>query len=69
MLGKVVHYTIDALLISTTLAAIKRCSGIQPVAPKDKEWGGYVQKYLSVGEWLLDTSILIMNNSAYFEKK
>ena len=29
----------------------------------------YAQKYLNVGEWLLDNSIVFMNNSQYFERK
>lgn len=29
----------------------------------------YVQKYLNVGEWVLDNSIVYMNNSTYFERK
>lgn len=29
----------------------------------------YFNKYLNVGEWVLDTSIGIMNTSPYFERK
>ena len=29
----------------------------------------YVKKYLDVGEWMFDNSVMFMNNSPYFERK
>jgi hypothetical protein len=29
----------------------------------------YVDKYLDIGEWVLDSSIVFMNTSPYFERK
>ncbi|ORX57596.1 DUF1748-domain-containing protein [Hesseltinella vesiculosa] len=71
MLGRILHVTADAVLISTVLAGIKRNTGLQPkVASIESEDGrSYFQKYLNVGEWVLDNSIVFMNNSSYFERK
>ncbi|KAI7871179.1 hypothetical protein BDF14DRAFT_1719504 [Spinellus fusiger] len=71
MWGKLFHYTADAILISTVLAGIKRNTGLQPSISKidNEEVRIYVQKYLNVGEWVLDSSIVFMNNSNYFERR
>lgn len=29
----------------------------------------YVDKYLDIGEWVVDSSVVFMNNSPYFERK
>lgn len=29
----------------------------------------YVEKYLDVGDWVLDSSVAFMNTSTYFERK
>jgi len=36
---------------------------------RNKDLRGAVNKYLNVGDWVLDQSIALMSNSAYFEKK
>lgn len=36
---------------------------------QNKDIRGYIEKYLEVGEWVLDTSIVLMNHSPYFERK
>ncbi|KAG0177106.1 hypothetical protein DFQ28_006321 [Apophysomyces sp. BC1034] len=71
MFSRVLHLAADAVLISTILAGIKRTTGLQPAVSKieNKEVRGYFEKYLSVGEWLLDTTIVLMSNSSYFERK
>ncbi|KAL0077217.1 hypothetical protein J3Q64DRAFT_1746327 [Phycomyces blakesleeanus] len=71
MLGRLFHWTIDALLVSTVLAGVKRLTGIQPATSliKNKEIHGYVDSYLKAGDWVLDATILVMSQSSYFEKK
>lgn len=74
MLGKIVHYTADAVLISAVLAGIKRSTGLQPANSAlntaepyvDKS---YIAKYFEIGEWVLDTTADFMSKSPYFEKK
>ncbi|KAH8551226.1 hypothetical protein BGW37DRAFT_54410 [Umbelopsis sp. PMI_123] len=74
MIGKVVHFAADAVLVSTVLAGIKRTTGLQPSTstidtadPYVKK--SYVEKYLEVGDWVLDTTTDWMKTSPYFEKK
>ncbi|ORZ01153.1 DUF1748-domain-containing protein [Syncephalastrum racemosum] len=71
MWSKLLHLTVDAVLVSAVLAGVKRNTGLQPAVSKvqNKEIRGYLEKYLDMGEWLLDTTILVMNNSSYFERK
>ncbi|KAI8139460.1 DUF1748-domain-containing protein [Fennellomyces sp. T-0311] len=71
MWGRIFHFTADAVLISAVLAGIKRNTGLQPAMSQieNEDIRKYAQKYLNVGEWLLDNSILFMNNSSYFERK
>ncbi|KAF7724492.1 hypothetical protein EC973_000942 [Apophysomyces ossiformis] len=71
MLSRVLHLAVDAALISTILAGIKRTTGLQPAVKKieNKEIRGYFEKYLAVGEWILDTTIVLMSNSSYFERR
>lgn len=36
---------------------------------ENKELRSYIDKYLNLGEWVLDTTTVLMNNSSYFERK
>ncbi|ODV60433.1 DUF1748 domain-containing protein, partial [Ascoidea rubescens DSM 1968] len=67
-LGKALHYSIDLVLISTCLAGIKRTTGLTPKLDlvENKEIREYSQKYLNVGESVLDSSVGIMSSSSYF---
>ncbi|SAM05844.1 hypothetical protein [Absidia glauca] len=71
MWGKLIHLTADAVLVSAVLAGVKRNTGLQPKTTmiENEDIRSYVQKYLNVGEWVLDNSIVYMNNSTYFERK
>ncbi|ORZ20637.1 hypothetical protein BCR42DRAFT_409182 [Absidia repens] len=71
MWSRIFHITLDAVLLSTILASIKRLTGIQPAVTKikNKEIRGYVNQYLSVGEYVLDASIMYLNHSSYFERR
>ncbi|CDH48337.1 predicted protein [Lichtheimia corymbifera JMRC:FSU:9682] len=68
MLSRVLHYTADAILISTALAGIKRSTGLTPAVNKieHEDVRSYAQKYLNMGEWIMDNSIVFMSNSSYF---
>ncbi|KAK4166832.1 hypothetical protein QBC43DRAFT_204629, partial [Cladorrhinum sp. PSN259] len=72
-LGRLTHYAFDAVLISTLLAGMRRSTGLTFKAERlgdEKESGavGYVKKYLSVGEWVLDQSVAIASSSGWFER-
>ncbi|GAA5811778.1 hypothetical protein MFLAVUS_005221 [Mucor flavus] len=71
MWGRLFHFTADAVLISAVLAGIKRNSGLQPATSQieNEDVRKYVNKYLDIGEWVVDSSVVFMNNSAYFERK
>ncbi|RIA95272.1 hypothetical protein C1645_689144 [Glomus cerebriforme] len=71
VLGKIVHIAADAVLVSAVLAGIKRSTGLSVATHKieNQEIKNAVVKFLNVGEWVVDQSILIMSNSAYFERK
>ncbi|KAG2212321.1 DUF1748-domain-containing protein [Mucor mucedo] len=71
MWGRLFHFTADAVLISAVLAGIKRNSGLQPATSQieNDEIRKYADKYLSVGEWVVDSGVVFMNNSPYFERK
>ncbi|KAG1454715.1 hypothetical protein G6F46_009953 [Rhizopus delemar] len=71
MWGRLFHFTADAMLVSTVLAGIKRNVGLQPATNQieNEEIKKYVEKYLDIGEWVMDTSIGFMNSSPYFERK
>ncbi|KAF9314946.1 hypothetical protein BG003_003676 [Podila horticola] len=70
MIGKLVHYAADAILVSAVLAGIKRSTGLTVATNKlDGDLRSYVIKYLSIGEWVVDQGISYMSSSKYFERK
>ncbi|KAF9975560.1 hypothetical protein BGZ73_000772 [Actinomortierella ambigua] len=71
MIGKVVHYAADAILVSAVLAGIKRSTGLTVNSNKieNSDVRDAVDKFLGVGEWVVDQSILVMSASQYFERK
>ncbi|KUJ18726.1 DUF1748-domain-containing protein, partial [Mollisia scopiformis] len=73
-LGKVAHYAFDAVLISTILAGMKRSTGLTPSFKKDsvsenKDVQVWIDKYLGVGEWVMDQSVALAGSSSWFERK
>ncbi|KAF7856057.1 hypothetical protein EAF04_010013 [Stromatinia cepivora] len=72
-LGKLTHYAFDAVLFSAFLAGMKRSTGLTPSLKKDvtenKEINGWIEKYLGVGEWVMDQSVAIAGSSGFFERK
>ncbi|ATZ46407.1 hypothetical protein BCIN_01g10110 [Botrytis cinerea B05.10] len=73
MLGRLTHYAFDAVLLSAFLAGMKRSTGLTPSLKKDvtenKEINGWIEKYLGVGEWVMDTSVAFAGSSGFFERK
>ncbi|TKA23263.1 hypothetical protein B0A50_07320 [Salinomyces thailandicus] len=74
VLGRLAHYTFDAVLLSAFLAGVKRSTGLTPSlkseslseSPSVKKW---VENYLWVGETIMDQSVAVMGASGYFERK
>ncbi|KAF9338230.1 hypothetical protein BGZ93_003812 [Podila epicladia] len=71
MISKIVHYAADAVLVSAVLAGIKRSTGLSVATHKieSNDVRGYVDQYLSVGEWVVDQGSAFMAASSYFERK
>ncbi|CAG8682547.1 3807_t:CDS:2 [Dentiscutata erythropus] len=69
--GKLVHYAADAVLVSAVLAGIKRSTGLTLATHRieNDEVRNAVNKFLGVGEWVVDQSISYMSTSSYFERK
>ncbi|KAI6888918.1 hypothetical protein KC318_g8378 [Hortaea werneckii] len=73
-LGRLAHYTFDAVLVSAFLAGVKRSTGLTPSlkpesfseSPGVKKW---IENYLWVGETMMDQSVALMGTSGYFERK
>ncbi|CAI5758646.1 unnamed protein product [Candida verbasci] len=70
MIGRLAHISFDLVLISGFLAGIKRSTGLQPDLNKieNKDVQFYTQKYLNIGESILDNSVAFLSNSQYFTR-
>ncbi|KAF7331604.1 H/ACA ribonucleoprotein complex subunit 3 [Mycena kentingensis (nom. inval.)] len=70
MIGKLVHYAFDAVLISTLAAGVRRSSGFAPNAESisDPTFRGLAQRYFGVGETIFDMIQATAVNSAYFKR-
>ncbi|KAI9896285.1 hypothetical protein N3K66_008457 [Trichothecium roseum] len=70
--GRLTHYAVDAVLLSAFLAGMKRSTGLtfktDRVAGDNKEVSKWVDKYLGVGEWVMDQSVAIAGSSGFFER-
>jgi len=74
VLGRLVHYGFDAVLISTILAGMKRSTGLTPSfqtkkLTENKDVSYWVERYLSIGEFVLDQSVAVAGASSWFERK
>ncbi|KAI0158317.1 hypothetical protein GGR57DRAFT_500428 [Xylariaceae sp. FL1272] len=71
-LGRLGHYAIDAVLISTVLAGMRRSTGLtfksEKLTGENGEMNKWVNKYLGVGEWVMDQSVAFAGTSGYFER-
>ncbi|KAF0328037.1 DUF1748-domain-containing protein [Colletotrichum asianum] len=72
--GRLTHYAFDAVLISAFLAGMKRSTGLTPsfktdrAAGENKDMSKWIDKYLGVGEWVMDQSVAIAGSSGWFER-
>ncbi|QSL64977.1 hypothetical protein MERGE_002281 [Pneumocystis wakefieldiae] len=68
--GRIVHISFDLILVSSVLAGIKRSTGLTIKTNMfDKDTEMVINKYLSIGDWVMDQSISLMASSKYFEKR
>ncbi|EPQ52792.1 DUF1748-domain-containing protein [Gloeophyllum trabeum ATCC 11539] len=69
-LGKLFHYALDAVFVSTVLAGVRRSSGFRPDTTQVPE--GTVRTvadtYLGVGETIFDMIQGTAVNSEYFKR-
>ncbi|KAL2798928.1 hypothetical protein BJX66DRAFT_333602 [Aspergillus keveii] len=61
--GRITHIAFDAVLISAFLAGVKRSTGLT------KDIKNWINKYLGVGEWVMDQSVAVLSSTSYFERK
>ncbi|CAI4377891.1 AIC_G0025680.mRNA.1.CDS.1 [Saccharomyces cerevisiae] len=68
---KLVHISIDLVLVSTCLAGIKRNTGLTPkVETLDNQtMRNYMKRYLNLGESVYDYSVATCGSSTYFARK
>ncbi|KAK0725196.1 hypothetical protein B0H67DRAFT_123567 [Lasiosphaeris hirsuta] len=71
-LGRLTHYAFDAVLFSAFLAGMKRSTGLtfktDKVGGDNKEVTKWVEKYLGLGEWVLDQGAAVASTSGWFER-
>jgi len=70
MIGRLLHYTVDAVLLSTVLAGVRRSSGFAPATNsiQDDTIRSIADKYLGVGETIFDMFQGTAVNSQYFKR-
>ncbi|KAH7324380.1 hypothetical protein B0I35DRAFT_475633 [Stachybotrys elegans] len=70
--GRLTHYAFDAVIFSAFLAGMKRSTGLtfrtEKVAGENQELSKWINKYLGVGEWVMDQSVAIAGSSGFFER-
>ncbi|KAJ1972634.1 hypothetical protein H4R34_005345 [Dimargaris verticillata] len=71
MVGRLIHYAADAVLLSTILAGIRRASGLsfKSESIENKEVRSVVQSYLDLGERTFDFGTSLLAATKYFERK
>ncbi|KAG5734451.1 hypothetical protein E4T56_gene15711 [Termitomyces sp. T112] len=70
VLGRFVHYAVDAALLSTVVAGVRRSSGFSPDASaiSDPTLRSVAEKFLGVGETIFDIVQASAVNSSYFKR-
>jgi len=70
MLGKAVHYAVDAVLLSTVVAGVRRSSGFTLNADTitDPTARSVATSFLGVGETVFDMIQATAVNSAWFKR-
>lgn len=70
VLGRAVHYAVDAVLLSTVIAGVRRSSGftLNSETVSDPTIRGVADKFLGVGETVFDMIQATAVNSSWFKK-
>ncbi|KAI6025771.1 DUF1748-domain-containing protein [Pisolithus orientalis] len=70
-LGRLVHYAIDAVLVSTVLAGIRQSSGfaVHTSTISDPTLRSLAERYLGVGETIFSMTQASAINSEYFRQE
>ncbi|KAF7312136.1 hypothetical protein MIND_00226000 [Mycena indigotica] len=70
VLGRLVHYAVDAVLLSTLAAGVRRSSGFAPNAESisDPTLRSVAERYFGVGETIFDMIQATAVNSPYFKR-
>ncbi|KAI0346293.1 DUF1748-domain-containing protein [Trametopsis cervina] len=70
VLGRLFHYAVDAVLLSTVLAGVKKSSGLSPSTTSitDPTMRSLTDRYLGVGETIFDMIQATAVNSQYFKR-
>ncbi|KAI9702260.1 MAG: hypothetical protein M1820_006192 [Bogoriella megaspora] len=74
LLGRLTHYAFDAVLISTFLAGVRRSTGLTPSLRQESvsengEVRKWIDRYLWLGEAVMDQGVAVMSASSYFERR
>ncbi|KIY63531.1 DUF1748-domain-containing protein [Cylindrobasidium torrendii FP15055 ss-10] len=71
IIGRLVHYSFDAVLLSTIFAGIRRSSGFAPDTSliEDSTFRGVAEKFLGAGETIFDIVQMRAMSTSYFKRK
>ncbi|KAJ2471348.1 hypothetical protein GGI02_002333 [Coemansia sp. RSA 2322] len=70
MIGRLIHYSIDLVLVSTALAGIRRSTGLTPKLDEaNSAVQGVLRQYLDVGEHVIDYAKPWLADSKLFTRK
>ncbi|KAI0356665.1 DUF1748-domain-containing protein [Pilatotrama ljubarskyi] len=71
MLGTLIHWGIDAVLLSAFLAGIRRTTGLTPKLSDvpNKDIRQLLRSYLEFGEYIFDFAVVIFGRSSSFERR
>jgi len=70
VVARVFHYAVDAVLLSTVIAGVRRSSGFTPdaMAITDPTIRSVAERFLGIGESIFDMVQTTAVNSTYFRK-
>ncbi|CAN8101011.1 unnamed protein product [Discula destructiva] len=72
VLGRLVHYGVDLVLVSTILAGMRRSTGLtlkqEKIGTDNTEINKWVGRYLGIGESVFDLAVGTAGQSGWFER-
>jgi len=70
VLGRLLHYTLDAIMLSTVVAGIRRSSGFEPQTALIPEQNirSVAESFLGVGETIFDIAQATAVSSSYWRR-